>query len=219
MARMMSLRTATHGLVLIEEPAGSAAAGLIVTFHGYKQGADDALAAALAIPGVRDRYRVVAPQGLHRFYASGDRVVASWMTKQDRDDAIADNVAYIDAVVEEAVDDMPAGAEPVIVYAGFSQGAAMAYRAAVLGQYRASGIIALAADMPPELRQSDGRQPWPPVLIGVGTEETYYAPDKMAVDVEFLKSKGISCEVCRFKGGHEWTDEFRAAAGRWLAAL
>jgi predicted esterase len=215
----LNLPTTIHGRILIEGPADSSSSRILVSFHGYKSNADDALADALQIPGVRAGWHVVAPQGLHRFYGREERIVASWMTRQDRELAIADNVAYIDAVLDEAIDGLPAGAAPLIVYAGFSQGAAMAYRAAVLGAHPAAGVIALGADMPPELRQADGRQPWPPVLVGVGTGETFYTPDKVAVDVEFLKAKGVPHELCRFEGGHEWTDAFRATAGRWLAAL
>ena len=40
----------------------------------------------------------VAIQGLHRFYRGRSRTtVASWMTRQDRELLIADNVAYVDA--------------------------------------------------------------------------------------------------------------------------
>ena len=38
----------------------------------------------------------------------------------------------------------------------------------------------------------------------------------MEHDVEFLRGKGIDVRPCIFEGGHEWTNEFRAAAGRFL---
>lgn len=211
----------THGRVLVQDAADLPSGRLLITFHGYKQNADDALEAARRIPGVAEKWRVVAVQGLHRFYASGERVVASWMTRQDRDEAIADNVAYVNRVVEEELKRMPGvGLQPSLVYLGFSQGAAMAYRAAVLGSRAARGIIALAGDIPPELKNAAAdRQVWPPVLIGVGTTETFYTPDKVSADAAFLVSQGVKFDVCQFTGGHEWTDEFRAAAGRWLEAL
>jgi predicted esterase len=64
-----------------------------------------------------------------------DEVVASWMTRQDRETAISDNVAYVDA----AVASVPREPQSPVVYAGFSQGTAMAFRAAVRGQARAAG--------------------------------------------------------------------------------
>jgi predicted esterase len=144
------------------------------------------------------------------------------MTRQDRDHAIVDNVAYVDRVVEGEIARFPTGTvqAPSLVYLGFSQGASMAYRAAVLGSRAARGVVALAGDIPPELKSgASRRQEWPPVLVGVGAAENWYTPDKVSADTTFLVSQGVKADVCRFAGGHEWTDEFRAAAGRWLDAL
>ncbi len=218
-----SVSTHTHGRVLTEDAADSFSGRVLVVFHGYKQNADDAIEAARSIPGVSAAWRVVSVQALHRFYSSGQKVVASWMTKQDRDETIEDNVAYVDRVVREEIDRLPAGSPhpPAIVFMGFSQGASMAYRAAVLGRHPARGVIALAGDIPPELKVVPGGhpQPWPPVLIGVGTKETFFTPERVAEDAAFLAARGVAHEVYRFDGGHEWTDEFRNAAGRWLAGL
>ena len=52
-----------------------------------------------------------------------------------------------------------------IVIAGFSQGGAMAYRAA--STYPADGVIILAADVPPDIVERRGT-PLPPVLLGRG---------------------------------------------------
>ena len=42
----------------------------------------------------------------------------------------------------------------------------------------------------------------------------------MDADLAFLHTtKGASVEALVFDGGHEWTDEFRAVAGRFLAGL
>ncbi len=226
-----SVLTPTHGRVLVQDAADSLSSRLLVTFHGYGQSAEIALMDAARIPGVPERWRVVALQALHRFYAKDERVVASWMTSQDRDDAIADNIAYVDRVVAEeiAADRRPLRADrrPVraldrhqIVFLGFSQGASMAYRAAMLGQHPAAGVVALAGDIPPEVKDASRRRhPCPSVLIGAGDQEHWYTPDKVSADAAFLVSQGVKPEICRFNGGHEWTDEFRSAVGRWLDAL
>ena len=81
--------------------------------------------------------RCVSVQGLHRFYARGHgKVVASWMTREDREQAIADNLGYVNRVVRAALQGV--GDEATIVFLGFSQGVAMAYRAAVMGERRAA---------------------------------------------------------------------------------
>jgi predicted esterase len=218
MPAIRSILTTTHGRILIEDPTDAQSTRLLVALHGYAESAYDAVAAARRIPGVAESWRVLAPQGLHRFYTRDQqKVIASWMTRQDREDAIADNIAYVDAAIQSEIDRSPAR---TIVYVGFSQGVAMAYRAAMIGHHPAHAIVALAADIPPELKKEPrGSKRWPPVLIGVGAKEEYYTPEKVAEDTAFLASRGITHELCRFEGGHEWTDEFLGVAGRWLARL
>ena len=100
-----------------------------------------------AIPGAA-LWTLVSVQALHRFYRGrSEEVVASWMTSEDRDAAIADNIEYVDA----ALDAVPHGPATRIVYAGFSQGVAMAFRSAVRGRHGAAGVIGIGGDVPPEL--------------------------------------------------------------------
>lgn len=220
--RTLSIETVTHGRVLVED-AADVFSGLLVGFHGYAQSAEEMLDELRRLPG-SSRWRIAAVQALHRFYSRGEqRVVASWMTREDRDLAIADNLAYVDAAVARIAGASHAGLDlaaprdfpPPIVYVGFSQGTSMAYRAAVRGRHRAAGVIALGGDIPPELKEDDSGA-WPPVLIGVGSTETWYTSEKLDADTAFLASRGAQFEVVRFDGGHEWTDEFRREAGRWL---
>jgi predicted esterase len=226
--RVLHVETPTHGRVLIDD--GNAAgpiSGTLVVFHGYGQAADDVLAEVQRIPGI-STWRVAAIQGLHRFYTrNNQRVIASWMTRQDRELAISDNVAYVDKAVEVLGGSGfsrtvvgRAGARPSIVFLGFSQGAAMAYRAATLGCHPAAGIIALAGDIPPELKTNAGTPVvFPPVLIGAGTRDAIYPKAKLDADVAFLASRGAPHQVVRFTGGHVWTETFRREAGRWLRTL
>ena len=212
MAETLSIETTTHGRVLVVRSPDGPSAGWLVAFHGYGQGADDALADVVRIPGT-DAWNVASVQALHRFYTRNDeKIVASWMTRQDREHAIADNLAYVDRVVQEVMGDPPGR----IVFAGFSQGVAMAYRAAVIGRHAAEGVIALGGDLPPELTAATPARRWPRVLIGAGDADTWYTEAKVRADAAALAAMHVTCEVVRYHGGHEWTNEFRAAAGAWL---
>jgi predicted esterase len=212
--RILSVETRTHGRVVVREAAGSPARGLIVAFHGYGQSADTILADLDPVSGI-SAWTVVAVQALHRFYTRGDQaVIASWMTRQDRDQAIADNVAYVDRAIDAALEapSTVIGTLPPIVCVGFSQGAAMAYRTAVLGNRTSAAVIALSGNVPPDLDLAHA----PPVLIGVGARDTWYTVEKVRADTARLEAAGVSHEVVTFEGGHEWTDEFRVAVARWL---
>ena len=213
---VLSVQTSTHGRVLVDEASGTPA-GLLVAFHGYGQRAEDALAPARRIPGIA-QWRVAAMQGLHRFYTRNDeRVVASWMTREDRELAIGDNIAYVGRAIDAAWPEP--GGPPRLVVLGFSQGAAMAYRAALLGRHRASGVVALGGDIPPEFKTAEAVQMWPPVLVGAGRTDQWYTQPKVDADEAFLRSKGVAHEIVRFDGGHEWSDAFLNVCGEWLSRL
>jgi len=185
-----SIATGTHGRYLVAPPSGAGPWPMLVGFHGYMERAERHLSHLQQIPGSAD-WLLVSVQGLHRFYAPNHRqVIASWMTSQDRKLAIADNLAYVGAVVGKVKQEFKT--TDALVYAGFSQGVAMAYRAATRSTHLGTGILALAGDVPPELRD-DLSITWPPVLV-------------------------TWLESVEFDGGHEWTNEFLAASGRFLNA-
>jgi predicted esterase len=112
----------------------------------------------------------------------------------------------------------PGAADAAIVFLGFSQGASMAARAAARGRSAAAGLILLGGDVPPDVRD-DASVRLPPVLIGVGSRDSWYSGARADADLAFLQQRGIQHDVVRYEGGHEFTDEFREAAGRWLAKL
>jgi predicted esterase len=151
---------------------------------------------------------LVSIQGLHRFYSRGSDVVASWMTKEDRERAIADNIDYVGSVLTTIAGEFRI-TRPMI-YAGFSQGVAMAYRAAAFVQRPSDGVIALAGDLPPDV--APVASSLPRTLIGRGTEEEWYTADKSAKDLEALRAAGVKVDEFVFEAGHEWTPQFVARA-------
>ncbi len=208
-----AITTSVHGHYLLEVPAAPASpAGCLVGFHGYGENARRHLAELRRIPGAAG-WALCAIQALHPFYNRQGEVIASWMTRFDREHAIADNVGYVSKVVSEVRSALPAGT--CLVYLGFSQGAAMAYRAAAGCGHPCQGIIVLGGDVPPEIADRDLTS-FPPVLLGRGSSEEWYDAAKMEHDVELLRTKGVEVQPLIFDGGHEWSDPFRAAAGRFL---
>lgn len=215
-ALVRSVETTTHGRFLIEVPPTPGPHPLLVGFHGYGETAERHLDRLRRIPGI-DTWRLACVQGLHRFYTSKmEEVVASWMTRQDRQLAIADNVTYVDRVMAAIAGEL--GAASRLVYAGFSQGVAMAFRAAVLGTARANGIIALGGDVPPDVRDLPASR-FPRVLLGRGADDPWYTDEKLRADVAYLQSIDVRVDVVVFERGHEWTDEFRHAAAQFLRSL
>lgn len=210
----IQVSTTVHGRVLLEAPADASA--LLVGFHGYAQLGEDAL--AYLRPLVEgEPWAIAAPQALHPFYRPKDQsVVAGWMTRLDREIALEDNVAYTTRAVAELLQRVPTAKKLAIV--GFSQGVAMAYRTAARCGQRVDAMVALAGDVPPELRNG-GWGTRPAVLIGRGDGEQWYSEEKLADDLAALAALGIPVEVCRFAGGHEWAPPFVERAREFLAGL
>ena len=154
----------------------------LVGFHGYQENAAitlDVLRQIAAGRSIGDRQHPGPASLLH---AAND-VIASWMTKEDRELAIADNVAYVAKVMSAVADEY--GITRPLIYAGFSQGVAMAYRAAALAQRPCDGVIALAGDVPPDVAPL--ATSLPRVLLGRGTEDKWYTGEKAAKDRAVLE--------------------------------
>jgi predicted esterase len=167
-----------------------------------------------AVPVGRSWTRV-SVQALHRFYRRSEVTVASWMTRQDRDTLIADNVQYVDAAIDAA-----AGARAIerLVLCGFSQGAAMAYRAAVLGARWPDAVIGVCGDVPPELFGEGSPRTWPRVLLARGARDDYFTEEKMRANEASLVRAGAHVETFTFDAGHEWTAECAARTADFIAS-
>lgn len=215
----MSERTVavgTHGRYLIEPPSVAGPAPLLVGFHGYGEGADVQLERMRRIPG-SDRWLLVAIQGLHRFYQRRtNEVVASWMTRQDRDLAIADNLAYIAAVLEAVAREHPDA--PRFVLTGFSQGVAMMFRAASAAPRPVDGVIAVGGDVPPEIGDADLSRV-SRALVCRGTRDEWYTEAIVERDLRRLREATVTVRSLEFAGGHEWSDQVVQAAATFLCEL
>lgn len=209
------LAAVVHGRYLLEPSSDDDPSGLLVGFHGYGEDAEAHLEQLRRIPG-SERWDKAAIQALHPFYTRKGDVVASWMTKLDREQAIDDNIRYAAAAVSHVGRRL--GTPRRLVYAGFSQGVAMAWRTVARGGHPCHGLMALAGDVPPEVAEAPLGS-CPPVLLGRGTEDEWYTAEKMERDLEALASHGVEVETCIFDGGHVWDPAFLEAAGRMLARL
>ena len=207
-----TIATGTHGRYLVEIPEHSR--GTLVGFHGYQENAAITFDVLRQIVAGRS-IGIVSVQGLHRFYTRANDVIAGWMTKEDRELAIADNVAYVSKVLAAVA--VEYGITRPLIHAGFSQGVAMAYRAAALAQRPCDGVIALAGDVPPDVAPLAASLPT--VLLGRGTEDKWYTAGKSTKDREVLEGAGVTVIEHVFDGGHLWAPEFIDRAGAFIDEL
>jgi len=204
---------AVHGRYLAIPPAKSGPAPVLVGFHGYGEDAEEQLERLRAIPE-SSRWLCVSIEGLHRFYQRRtNRVVASWMTRQDRELAITDNIAYVATCLEAIAAEWPT--IPKIMFAGFSQGVGMAFRAAVNTTRSVAGVIAVGGDIPPELTPGAVKRV-SAALIVRGTSDEWYTKEQFANDEQRLRQCSVSVRALELNAGHEWSSDLIAAASQFL---
>lgn len=135
------------------------------------------------------------------------------MTRQDRDDAIADNIAYVSRCLHAVTAEFEAAAQ--VVFAGFSQGVATAFRAAVNSPGGSGIVIAVGGDVPPELGDEDLNR-LATVLLVRGKLDGWYTRQKFQEDSQRLRRCCPNVEAVEVNGGHEWSSEVAEAASQFL---
>jgi predicted esterase len=202
-----------HGRYLVIPPSIAGPAPLLVGFHGYGEDAEAQLERLGAIPETR-RWICVSIQALHRFYdRRTNRVVASWMTRQDRELAIADNIAYVTTCLDAVAAEWPT--IPIVTFAGFSQGVAMAFRAAANAGGRVANVIAVGGDVPPELTP-EALTRVSAILIARGSSDDLYPKEKFTEDERRLRSCSPTVTTLEFNAGHQWPSELTPAVSDFL---
>ncbi len=224
------IETPTSGRLLVRSPNKRPIAGVWVGFHGYAESAETHFNRMARVEGLAD-WVLVSVQALNRFYRGrSEETVASWMTRQDREVAIAMNIAYVDRAIdwvrrnfnlpiaESATGDRCFKGTVPLLYSGFSQGTAMAFRAAVRGRWRAEGLVAVGGDVPPELL-ADPDARFPPVLLARGARDEWYTQAKLDADVAALTAAGAPVTPLVFDGGHEWPAALSGPIARFMASV
>lgn len=178
------------------------ASELWILLHGYAQTAAEFL--AQCSPLAREQRVLVAPEALSRFYRRGSSgpIGASWMTREARDAEIADYVEYLDGVARWCERELGVASRPAVL--GFSQGAATAWRWAMLGETRPSRILSVGGGIPPDLELSTRRAQLEGLCVDIvrGRDDAYHTAEWLERDRARLAELRISCDVHEFDGAH-----------------
>jgi predicted esterase len=165
---------------------------------------------------------VVAPEGLSRSYINHEarRVGASWMTKEDRLNEIADYVNYLDELYRHLFESINRSSTKVHVL-GFSQGAATACRWVAQGKAIVDRLTIWAGLVPPDLDLTTGGETLrdAKLTIVLGDSDEYVDDVEGVAQETKLNELGILHEFIRFNGGHVLKDELllRIAAATRLS--
>lgn len=210
-------RTARYATV---GAAPADAARLWVAFHGYGQRALDFVGPVAEV--VPPDTRVVAPEGLSRFYldaplADGGhlaRIGATWLTRDDREHELRDALAMVQAVVarEHAAIVAARGRRPVLGVLGFSQGVAMSQRWAVVAHENPSlgravqlaAHVLWAGGLAHDVADDAMRAAWrdTPVHAVWGTRDRFATATTVAAQHDRLRTLADTVGRHTFEGGH-----------------
>lgn len=182
-------------------PVNSETRQVWIVLHGYAQHAGFFI--RKFEPFYNAQTVFVAPEGLSRFYAKGGsgRVVASWMTSENRLDEIADYVHYLDRVVDHL--QLPVQVQLGIL--GFSQGVATASRWVARGRVNPGRVVFYAGVFPPDLAPGFDDLKWkkPQIDVLIGSNDEFYRVHDFRKTFGELEKVNPLVKFHAFEGGHE----------------
>ncbi len=147
---------------------------------------------------------VVAPEALSRFYLNGfsGRVGATWMTKETRLTEIEDQTTYLDLLLQNQLQHLPADVQVTVL--GFSQGGATVCRWLAAAQPRVHQLILWATTFPEDIAVETGKNAFRNLRVTAvyGTQDTFISPELLARQQESFDRIGLQPQTYTFEGCH-----------------
>lgn len=148
------------------------------------------------------KYHIVAPEGMHRFYLQGSsgRVGASWMTKEARESDIEDNLEWLNTLDDKIAQELQIEERHLL---GFSQGGATAARWFADSNKRFKSIVLWACVFPPDLELEAETAKFSSDDLStfvIGTKDEYYNTEQQKALIDFYTA--LSFKTVTFEGNH-----------------
>lgn len=148
---------------------------------------------------------VLAPEGLSRFYVEGfsGPVGASWMTREDRLDEIADYISYLKMLYALYV--APVLPSARVTLFGFSQGCATICRWMLAERPHFDRLILYAGMLPEDLdfRQASAYFQEKELICVYGNADPFITDDRIRWQKSFAAEQGLPFQFIPFEGSHE----------------
>ncbi len=170
-----------------------------VVLHGYGQLAQYFI--QKFEPLLQKNIAVVAPEGPSLFYLHGTngRVGATWMTREFREQAIQNYVAYL----QQIYNTLKLHGKRLVLL-GFSQGSSTLIRWVVKHQISFEKLILWAGTFPPDVDAEACRHALSKraTYYVYGDQDEYITPERMALQQALFKAHHFKPELVRFAGRH-----------------
>jgi Predicted esterase len=178
---------------------------IIFAFHGYGQLANNFISSLTFLDN--GNTLIIAPEGLSRFYNS-DKIGASWMTSEDRNNEILDYINYLSGVYDE-ITSIPEMSEPEIVILGFSQGGHTAARFCAHSGKRVNKLLLCSSTFPDDIQQRHLSSSFSNTEIYFisGTNDKISPQSEIYASAQVLKDLNLNFKIINFEGGHQISSE------------
>lgn len=171
--------------------------------HGYGQLAKTFIRRFLPI--MDEHTLVIAPEGMSRFYWGGfdGPVVASWMTREDRLDEIADFSNMLDELYAHYVPQCAVDAR--IILLGFSQGTATQVRWIMRSFPRFNRLVLWAGQLPEDLDYTPHLDYFADKQLSFahGDSDPFITPKRLAIMRQIIADSGLKFTEYPYEGEHK----------------
>lgn len=194
------IRTAHY--YTIGEPS-SKTKHFIIACHGYGQLAKHFIRKFDVL--ANEETFILAPEGLSRFYwkgVTGD-VAASWMTKADRLDEIADYSNYLQQIYDRYTTQLPENV--TITLFGFSQGCATQCRWLMRNEPKFHNLVLWAGAFPEDLDYLPKKEYFQDKNLyhTYGDQDQFLTPPRVKWHEELIAKNQLKVTILPFIGKHE----------------
>ena len=168
--------------------------------HGYAQLATDFLSEFEFIKN--EDHLLTAPEGLSKFYFR-NKIGASWMTKEDRENEISDYVNYLNLLMEKIKKEYDLK-DATFNLLGFSQGVHTAVRFFIKGEYNFNNLILCSSDFPKDtdfIKLNEKLKKSKMYFIH-GTSDSAITNERFNESIKLLYENKIEFEDISFDGDH-----------------
>lgn len=151
----------------------------------------------------------IAPEGTNYNYLEGfqGRVGANWMTKHERETAIANNHRLLDKLLGSFLEKFPE--KPKIHVLGFSQGAATATRWASHWEGKIESLVLWAGGFALDLNLEEARGKFAEteLILALGDRDEMITSDHIQKQEELISGLGKEVRRHTYSGGHDLDPE------------
>ncbi|MBL0937830.1 MAG: esterase [Gemmatimonadaceae bacterium] len=208
--RIHTLQTVRTARYAVRGAELSSARRIWFALHGYGQVAPSFLKPFTDV--VPADTSVVAAEGLNRFYREMPRpdgshmqqVGATWMTRENREDDIADTLTWLGRLQAHVLSEAPLGAQTPVGVLAFSQGVAAAIRWIATGTVPVSCLVLWAGGMPHDVDFGVLRQALrnTRIVLVLGIRDPFITESRRAEMEKAIAAIDRPVELMTFDGEH-----------------